>query len=433
MFSLASLSKAALSVVLAVTAATAHTNPGQPSKVIPDDVSMPIPVFEPVFDCVFLFPANLATNNFLDGPFGRRAFYPFIEKLYRFQNRRAGGQAPSRTWRGFGINSTVNAKFYVDATMVMQFVDDNQYAYLKLNGIGSTAGHASSFFLVMETASAARQDLAGKFIIFSNLFLPADASPANQTLAYFRMFAKGGGIQLGQLTTTMMSDVHLPAPDACPRREKKVEVLSMKPSPETDKSSNTWSLSKAVLSATLALTALTVHTEAASVIPDTVSMPTPEFETVFDCVFLFPANLQQNNFLDGPFGRRAFFPFIEGNFTDPQTGELVARLLPALGGGFGINSTVDAKFYVDAVMVMQFVDDNQFAYLKLNGIGSTAGHASSFFLVMETASAARQDLAGKFIIFSNLFLPPTASPANQTLAYFRMFAKSSPEGSYLGQ
>ncbi|KAF5368233.1 hypothetical protein D9757_011222 [Collybiopsis confluens] len=168
------------------------------------------------------------------------------------------------------------------------------------------------------------------------------------------------------------------------------------------------------------------HPSPVKVIPDTVSLPTPEFETVFDCVFLFPANLQQNNFLDGPFGRRAFFPFIEGNFTDPKTGELVARLLPNLGGGFGINSTVDAKFYVDAVMVMQFVDDNQYAYLKLNGIGSTAGHASSFFLVMETASAARQDLAGKFIIFSNLFLPPTASPANQTLAYFRMFAKKVP-------
>ncbi|KAF5380339.1 hypothetical protein D9757_007929 [Collybiopsis confluens] len=123
----------------------------------------------------------------------------------------------------------------------------------------------------------------------------------------------------------------------------------------------------------------------------------------------------------------------KGNFTDSKTGELVANLLPNLGGGFGINSTIDAKFYVDAAMVMQFVDDNQYAYLKLNGIGSTAGHASSFFLLMETASAARQDLAGKFIIFSNLFLPADASPANETLAYFRMFAKTSPEGSYLGQ
>ncbi|KAF5380340.1 hypothetical protein D9757_007928 [Collybiopsis confluens] len=195
-------------------------------------------------------------------------------------------------------------------------------------------------------------------------------------------------------------------------------------------------LSKVALSAFLAVTAVTAtHTKPGhskpKVIPDNVSMPTPEFEPIFDCVFLFPANLATNNFLDGPFGRRAFFPFISGNFSDSKTGELVATLLPNLGGGFGINSTIDAKFYVDAAMVMQFVDDNQYAYLKLNGIGSTAGHASSFFLLMETASAARQDLAGKFIIFSNLFLPADASPANETLAYFRMFAK--PEGSFLGQ
>ncbi|KAF5339294.1 hypothetical protein D9757_014870 [Collybiopsis confluens] len=396
MFSLPRLSKAVLSAVLAITVLTVHT---EAASVIPDTVSMPTPVFEPVFDCSFLFPANLQTNNFLDGPFGRRAFFPFISG--NFTDSKTGELVATllpALGGGFGINSTVDAKFYVDAVMVIQFVDDNEYAYLKLNGIGSVAGHASSFYLVMETASAARQELAGQFIIFSNIFLPADASPANETQAYFRMFAK-----------------------AIPTTGSTTDMFSLS------------SLSKAVLSAVLAITVLTVHTEAASVIPDNVSMPTPEFETVFDCVFLFPANLQQNNFLDGPFGRRAFFPFIEGNFTDPQTGELVARLLPALGGGFGINSTVDAKFYVDAVMVMQFVDDNQFAYLKLNGIGSTAGHASSFFLVMETASAARQDLAGKFIIFSNLFLPADASPANQTLAYFRMFAKSSPEGSFLGQ
>ncbi|KAF5339293.1 hypothetical protein D9757_014869 [Collybiopsis confluens] len=183
-------------------------------------------------------------------------------------------------------------------------------------------------------------------------------------------------------------------------------------------------LSKAVLSAVLAVTALTVHsTEAASVIPDDVSLPIPTFEPVYDCSFRFPPNLS-NAWIDGPLGRRAIFRFEEANFTDSKTGELVAKLIPEAGGGFGINSTVDAKFYVDAIMMIQFVDDHEYAYLKVNGIGGLGPkNGSSMRVQMETGSASRQALAGNFLMFENVFLPANVTPPDESIAYFRLFQK----------
>ncbi|KAF5371558.1 hypothetical protein D9757_010380 [Collybiopsis confluens] len=167
-------------------------------------------------------------------------------------------------------------------------------------------------------------------------------------------------------------------------------------------------------------------------IPPTVHIATPIFTDVYDATLLFTPNVIQD-FVPGPFGDRSFVGFLGGNLTDSKTGALVGRILPGVGGEFGLISNVNGKFYTDVSVIIQWKDDHKFAFLKGQGIGSLGNFSSStFYARMETDSTSRQHLANRALLLSIVVLPPTASPPNSTLAFFKLSMKSNPDGTFSG-
>ncbi|KIK54022.1 hypothetical protein GYMLUDRAFT_49083 [Collybiopsis luxurians FD-317 M1] len=135
-------------------------------------------------------------------------------------------------------------------------------------------------------------------------------------------------------------------------------------------------------------------------------------------------SVQNRPAIPGPFGGRILQSFTGGNVTDATTGELVATVIPSLGGDLGIVSNVNGKLYTDFSMILQWADDQTLAFLKLDGFGSVVNGAAvtTSFSRMETNSTSRQNLADDFLLIVN-DIPNVLSP--QSIGSFRLFAQTN--------
>ncbi|KAF5388909.1 hypothetical protein D9757_005128 [Collybiopsis confluens] len=157
--------------------------------------------------------------------------------------------------------------------------------------------------------------------------------------------------------------------------------------------------------------------------PSTDTPPAvPTFSRLFDAVIdLVPdANGQVTG---GPFGQREFIGFLGGNCTDPHTGDVVANILPGLGGEFGIISSVTNALYTDVTLVLRFVDDGSIAYLSGQGVGKFGAQtdtAAVTYIRMETNSTTRQNLVTTPLLLSIEFPADLQTPETSG-ALFSLF------------
>jgi hypothetical protein len=62
------------------------------------------------------------------------------------------------------------------------------------------------------------------------------------------------------------------------------------------------------------------------------------------------------------------FDLDSGNLTDAKTKEIVAKIVPGIGGETGLIGS-NGNFYPDARIVLQWVKDQKFAYVTVTGVG----------------------------------------------------------------
>ncbi|KIK53090.1 hypothetical protein GYMLUDRAFT_250675 [Collybiopsis luxurians FD-317 M1] len=153
----------------------------------------------------------------------------------------------------------------------------------------------------------------------------------------------------------------------------------------------------------------------------------PTFTQVYEAVI--PTTFENN--IPGPFGGRVLGQWLGGNFTNTATGALAGRVVPGLGGELGLVSNVDSKHYPDISIVIQWVDDQKFAFLRMQGIGSIESNGTTTFTLhaqMETDSPSRQNLVESFLLTTIVLPPPTKSSPNVSNGVLKLFAKSASHG-----
>ncbi|KAE9396540.1 hypothetical protein BT96DRAFT_1039956 [Gymnopus androsaceus JB14] len=178
---------------------------------------------------------------------------------------------------------------------------------------------------------------------------------------------------------------------------------------------------------------LASHQGVHAIFPNDISIVVPTFQPVYDVTIILVPNITQY-FVPGPFGGRAFIGFLGGNLTNSSTGELEAEILPGVGGEFGILSASNGKFYVDVSFALQWTDDQTFAFVKQQGIGSQLRRSNIICHTyrslhdsrMETNSASRQGIAENVLLLSILILTESSTP-DGTIGYGRIFTKTSPD------
>ncbi|KAJ3984481.1 hypothetical protein F5890DRAFT_1302014 [Lentinula detonsa] len=146
----------------------------------------------------------------------------------------------------------------------------------------------------------------------------------------------------------------------------------------------------------------------------------PTFTRLYDATILLVPNA--NGHITGsPFGEREYIGFLGGNCTDPTSGEVVANVVPNVGGEFGIISSENQALYTEVHLVLQFVDDGDIAYLSGEGVGTFgATTAAVTYLRMETNSTSRQDLVKTPLLLSIEF-PSDLQRPDETVALFSLF------------
>ncbi|KAJ7587479.1 hypothetical protein C8J56DRAFT_1050694 [Mycena floridula] len=100
----------------------------------------------------------------------------------------------------------------------------------------------------------------------------------------------------------------------------------------------------------------------------------------------------------GPFGTRVLLKIGGGNLTDPVTGDVVAILIPGLGGETGLIASNNV-FYPSAQVGFQWVDDKKFAWAEFHGTGDLAT-GDKGYIRFETDSPARTELNGLLTIYT---------------------------------
>ncbi|KAJ7573310.1 hypothetical protein C8J56DRAFT_903692 [Mycena floridula] len=126
----------------------------------------------------------------------------------------------------------------------------------------------------------------------------------------------------------------------------------------------------------------------------------PTFTKLYDGTLLIDTSAGP---VAGPFGTRVLIRvegISRGNLTNPITGDVVANLIPGIGGDTGL----------------QWVDDNKYAWAELHGIDESADGqltVGAGHIRFETDSPARTKLNGLFTIYT---LNLTTVPA--TLAIY---------------
>ncbi|KIK54023.1 hypothetical protein GYMLUDRAFT_249916 [Collybiopsis luxurians FD-317 M1] len=150
----------------------------------------------------------------------------------------------------------------------------------------------------------------------------------------------------------------------------------------------------------------------------------PTFTQVYEAVI--PTTFENN--IPGPFGGRVLGGWLGGNWTNTATGALAGRVVTGFGGELGLVSNVDNKHYPDISLVVQWADDQKFAFLRMHGIGSVESNGTTTFTLyarMETDSSSRQNLVENFLLASIVLPPPTASSPNVSVGVLQLFAKNN--------
>lgn len=62
------------------------------------------------------------------------------------------------------------------------------------------------------------------------------------------------------------------------------------------------------------------------------------------------------------------YRIFSGNLTDPTSDDVVAKIVPAIGGEVGLLSN-DGTFFPDIRITAQWVNDKKLAYLAIHGVG----------------------------------------------------------------
>ncbi|KAJ7581961.1 hypothetical protein C8J56DRAFT_1029359 [Mycena floridula] len=108
-----------------------------------------------------------------------------------------------------------------------------------------------------------------------------------------------------------------------------------------------------------------------------------------------------------------------GNLTDLITGDVVATIIPALGGETGVIASNNV-FYASVQAGFQWVDDRKFAWAELHGVGELTG--GNGHIRFETDSPARTKLNGLFTIYT---INTSTVPA--TLAIYGLYYRTGEE------
>ncbi|KAJ4480603.1 hypothetical protein C8J55DRAFT_513260 [Lentinula edodes] len=146
----------------------------------------------------------------------------------------------------------------------------------------------------------------------------------------------------------------------------------------------------------------------------------PTFTRLYDAMILLVPDAN-GHITESPFGEREYIGFLGGNCTDPTTGEVVANIVPYVGGEFGIISSENSALYTEVHLVLQFVDDGDIAYLSGEGVGTFGSTTAAVtYLRMETNSASRQQLVTTPLLLSIEF-PSDLQRTDETVALFSLF------------
>ncbi|KAJ7577578.1 hypothetical protein C8J56DRAFT_1113664 [Mycena floridula] len=138
----------------------------------------------------------------------------------------------------------------------------------------------------------------------------------------------------------------------------------------------------------------------------------PTFTKLYDGTLLIDTSAGP---VAGPFGTRVLIRVEGGNLTNPITGDVVANLIPGIGGDTGLTA-LNNIFYPNVQVGLQWVDDNKYAWAELHGIDQSADGqltVGAGHIRFETDSPARTKLNGLFTIYT---LNLTTVPA--TLAIY---------------
>ncbi|KAF9026998.1 hypothetical protein BDZ89DRAFT_822544 [Hymenopellis radicata] len=125
------------------------------------------------------------------------------------------------------------------------------------------------------------------------------------------------------------------------------------------------------------------------------SLAQPTFTKIFDGALLINDSI---GFVPGPFGPRALYAFTGGNLTDPNSGDVVANIIPGVSGQWGVLGSNEI-FYPDVRVVAQWVDDQTYAFWDVHGSG-IAGASAANYARFETNSASRLALNNKFLLLT---------------------------------
>ncbi|KAF8917193.1 hypothetical protein CPB85DRAFT_1250330 [Mucidula mucida] len=124
----------------------------------------------------------------------------------------------------------------------------------------------------------------------------------------------------------------------------------------------------------------------------------PTFTKLYDVQLL--ADVTRGRII-GPFGERSIVAWQGGNFTEPGTSNLVAQVIPGLGGEFGLLGS-NAAFYADGRAAVQYVGEDKFAYIEIHGVDvnslGTETHNLVHFEV--DPDSPHVDLVSKFLFLS---------------------------------
>ncbi|KIK56941.1 hypothetical protein GYMLUDRAFT_46823 [Collybiopsis luxurians FD-317 M1] len=182
-----------------------------------------------------------------------------------------------------------------------------------------------------------------------------------------------------------------------------------------------------------ALTAfLLIATNEVVAIPSNVQIVQPEFELLYDATVTWPFNVTHFT-TSGPFGVRALIGPTGGNLTNSSTGDVVGTIVPGVGGELGVVSTVNGRIYMKVTFAIQWTDDQHFAYFDTDGIGLfQTPQSSTGYLHVETDSPSKQSLQNNLLLLSIMVLGNAQTPGlNETVGYFRVYQKSSPDPIYV--
>jgi len=162
-------------------------------------------------------------------------------------------------------------------------------------------------------------------------------------------------------------------------------------------------------------------------LPPNIEIVQPTFQPLYDGILVLTPDVS-NYFVPGPFGDRGIIRFLGGNLTNSVTGELEADILPGIGGEFGVQSASNSKFYPDATFALQWTDDKTYAYMTQQGVATVGTDLTSgtTYTRIETNSASRQRLTETVLLFSIAILSGSSTPT-ETISYFRIFEKTSPD------